>query len=261
MNQSTHRFGRIVLVVMVFLFVIGSTLVRAECKNDGEFTQDFRLQECNFDNDDSKGANPYFSLEPGYRLVLSGDEDGEEIFVVITVLNDTETLYAGTDDEMTARVVEEREWVDGELVEVSENYFARCKETNAIYYFGEYVENYEPGEPVNNDGSWRADEGDNKPGLIMPGTFILGSRYFQEWAPDDDAVDRGENTGMNLELTVEAGNFQGCVEVVDTNPAERICKTKDGDVKIYCPDVGLVMDEEIELICYGLACPGEPEGE
>lgn len=252
MKKSVHCFGKIVMVVMVFSFVIGSTLAWAECKNDDKFTKDFRLDGCTWDNEDSEGANPYFSLTPGYRLVLSGEEDGEEIVVVITVTHDTKEVWG-----LDARVVTEFEYVDGDLVEISENYFARCKETNAVYYFGELVKNYEDGIYVGDEGSWVA-EGDNKPGLIMPGTFILGSRYFQEWAPEDDAVDRGENTRMNLDIVVEAGAFLECVEVVDTNPSERVCKTKAGDVKIYCPGVGLVMDEEIELICAGDDCPEGP---
>ena len=257
MKTSAHWLVKIVMAMMVFSFVICSTLVWAECKNDDRFTKDFRLDDCTFDNDDSEGANPYFSLTPGYRLVLAGEEDGEEIFVVITVTDETKVV-----GEVETRVVQEFEWVDGVLVEESWNYFARCNETNAVYYFGESVKNYEDGDFVGDEGSWVA-EGDNKPGLMMPGTFILGSRYFQEWAPEEDAVDRGENTRMNLEIEVEAGSFEECVEVVDTNPAERVCKTKDGDVKIYCPGIGLVMDEEIELICegYGDDCPDEPDDE
>lgn len=104
---------------------------------------------------------------------------------------------------------------------------------------------------MDNDSSWRADKNDNKPGFIMPGTFLLGSKYFQEWAPEDEAVDRGENVAMGLNVSVGAREFEDCVKVVDTNPAERICKRKDGDVKIYCPGVGLVMDVEIELVEYG----------
>ena len=255
MNKSIHSVGRVVLVVMVFSFVIGPTFAWAECKNDDEFTKEFRLQDCTFENDDKKGANPYFSLDPGYRLVLSGEEDGEEIFVAITVTGDTEWV-----GPVETRVVEEFEWVDGEFVEESWNYFARCQETNSIYYFGELVVNYENGEPVDNEGSWIAGENGALPGLIMPGTFLLGSKYFQEIAEKDDAVDRGENTAMDMNISVPAGEFDGCVEVVDTNPAEGVCKTKDGDVKIYCPGVGLVMDEELELICYGDEndCPGAP---
>ena len=196
MNKSIHGFGRIVLVVMVFLFVIGSTLVWAECPDDDEFTQDFNFGDCTFVNNDSEGGNPFFSLQPGYRLVLEGEEDGEEIFVVVTVTNELKEIEFEYNDEsitLTARVVKEDEWVDGELVEESFNYFSRCKQTNAVYYFGEWVINYEDGEPDNNDGSWIAGEYGALPGLIMPGTFLLGSRYFQEIAWEDEAVDRGEH--------------------------------------------------------------------
>ena len=89
------------------------------------------------------------------------------------------------------------------------------------------------------------------PGLIMPGTFLLGSKYFQEIAEEDEAVDRGENTEMGVPVETEAGAFENCVVVVDTNPAEGVCDVEDGDVKIYCPGVGLVMDEVIELVDYG----------
>ena len=39
-----------------------------------------------------------------------------------------------------------------------------------------------------------------KPGIVMPGSFLLGSRYYQEIAPDV-AMDRAENIGVGL--TVE----------------------------------------------------------
>ncbi len=234
------------------------------CPNDCEFTTDFRLEDCTFDNDDSQGANPYFSLEPGYQLVLEGEEDGEEIRVVVTVRNETESV-----DGVSTRVVEEWEWVDGILVEISKNFFARCEQTNDIYYFGEDVDLCEAGlelvdgvflcegEEPDHEGAWRAGENKAKAGLIMPGTFLLGSKYFQERARRDDAVDRGENVAMGLKVKTPAGLFQNCVEVVDTNPADGACDIEDGDVKIYCPQVGLVMDEDLELVCYGFDCDEE----
>ena len=33
---------------------------------------------------------------------------------------------------------------------------------------------------------------------MMPGTFLLGAKYFQETAPPN-AVDRGENVAMGLD--------------------------------------------------------------
>jgi hypothetical protein len=48
------------------------------------------------------------------------------------------------------------------------------------------------------------------------------------------------------------------VEVLDTNPLDGACGEIDpetgeidGDIKVYCPGVGLVMDEELELVEYG----------
>jgi hypothetical protein len=92
-----------------------------------------------------------------------------------------------------ARVVEEREWQDDELVEVSRNFFARCKETGDVFYFGEEVDLYEDGEIVGHGGAWLAGRDGALPGIIMPGRFLLGSRYYQEVAPDI-ALDRGENS-------------------------------------------------------------------
>ena len=52
------------------------------------------------------------------------------------------------------REVFEEEWIDGELIEESWNWFARCEETGDIYYFGEDVNIYEDGE-ISHDGAWR----------------------------------------------------------------------------------------------------------
>ena len=88
-----------------------------------------------------------------------------------------------------------------------------------------------------------------RPGVVMPGTPLLGARYFQEIAPPD-AVDRGEIAAMGLPVEVPAGEWSGCIKIFDTNP------TPDGecgedDAKLYCPGVGLVQDQELELVSYG----------
>ena len=252
----------VVFAVSICIGLSGSiAMADYGCPDDGEFTTDFRLDKCRFV---SWGNNPYFKLWPGYQLVLEGiepseveGEEGEDVRVVITVLWDTEVINLRNQGigRVRTRVVEEREWVDDELVEVSRNFFARCKQTDAVYYFGEDVDNYEDGKIVNHDGAWRAGVDGAKPGLIIPGTFLLGSKYFQEIAPDNDAVDRGENTEMGVTVdTEEAGTFKNCVVVVDTNPAEGNCgivEGDEGDEKIYCPGVGLVVDEELELVEYG----------
>jgi hypothetical protein len=82
--------------------------------------------------------------------------------------------------------------------------------------------------------------------MIMPGTFLLGSRYFQEQA-DGAALDRAEYVEMGLEVTTTAGTFEQCVRVVETTPLEPGSESE----KIYCPEVGLVVDDELELVEFG----------
>ena len=74
-------------------------------------------------------------------------------------------------------------------------------------------------------------------------------------APENEAVDRGENVWMGFSMDIEGfPTFENCVLVIDTNPAEGICSRRKGDPKIYCPGIGLVMDEDLELVCYGFDC-------
>ena len=224
---------------------------------DGEdgFTTDFFIEDCSFSN---RGRdNRFWSLHPGDRSLLEGEEDDETIELTVTVLPDVETIRFTTERgrpmTVRARVIEERELVDGELEEVSRNWFARCRETGDVFYFGEDVDIYEDGEIVSHEGAWRAGVDGAQPGIIMPGTFLLGARYFQEVAPDV-ALDRAENTAMDLDVEVPAGELSRCIEVIETTPLE----PDDESEKLYCPEVGLVFDDGVELVEHTPAPPPAP---
>jgi hypothetical protein len=241
MEDRTMRRAKVLSAVFgVFWIVAGAAVAQEE----QEFTDDFPVDDCEFSD---TGRNAYFSLEPGDRLVLEGDDDGETVVVQITVLKDRRWINFETDEGeplwIRTRVIEEREWLDGELIEVSRNFFARCEETNDVYYFGEDVDIYEDGEIVSHDGAWRAGVDGALPGLIMPGTALLGSRYFQEIAPDV-ALDRAEHVALGFEMEVPAGTFDDCLEVVETTPLE----PGHESTKIYCEGVGLVVDSDAELV-------------
>jgi hypothetical protein len=205
-----------------------------------EFTAEFRLDDCKFE---PKGENPYFILDPGYQLILEGEDDGEMVHLEITVLRQTEKISLPGIGIVKTAIVEERESVDGELVEVSKNFFAICKKTNDVFYFGEKVDIFNPDGTISHEGSWRAGKDGALPGIIMPGTFLLGSRYFQEQAPGV-AMDRAEHVEMGLEVDTEAGSFDQCVRVIETTPLEPGAESE----KVYCPEVGLVVDNVVELV-------------
>jgi hypothetical protein len=202
------------------------------------WTEDFNIENLHFS---SIGRNDYFILEPGYQLTLEGEEDEEAVKLMITVLN--ETVQIGS---VEARVVVENESVNGELVEISRNFFAICNETNSIFYFGEDVDDYEDGVIVSHEGAWRADTAGNQAGIIMPGTVLLGAKYYEEIAPGL-AMDRAEIVEMGFTYDTPAGTFQNCLKIKETTPLEPDAT----EYKIYALGIGLIQDEFLLLTSYG----------
>jgi hypothetical protein len=240
------------MVGVLMLAVSAGAAAAADHK--AEFTDEFPIEDCRFS---STGGNPYFILSPGRQLVYDNEAcvaDGkcdELVRLQITVLQQTRDVVLvddGVRRTIRTRVVEEREWEDGVLVEVSRNFFAACGTgpLRDVYYLGENVDVYEyvDGEVhVTHPGQWLAGRNGAEPGIIIPGgAFLLGARYYQEIAPGV-ALDRAEHSALDLEVATEAGNFDDCVEVVETTPLEPGSES----VKVYCPGVGLVVDDDAVL--------------
>jgi hypothetical protein len=77
-----------------------STPLSTDQSSQGWITS-FDLQNCDFV---SSGENSYFVLEPEYQVILGGQEEGEELQLVMTVLNETKVV-----DGVETRFVEEKE--------------------------------------------------------------------------------------------------------------------------------------------------------
>lgn len=187
------------------------------------------------------GRNRYFILEPGYQLVLEGNEGREAVRLIITVLNDTKQV-AGVE----TRIVEERETADGQLAEVSRNYFAVGAQSHNVYYFGEEVDVYKGGQVVAHEGAWLAGVNGATFGILMPGEIKIGARYYQEKAPKV-AMDRAENVSVSETLTTPAATFTRCLKVKETTPLE----PDNVEYKLYAPEVGLVQDGALRLVKHG----------
>jgi len=213
-----------------------STNINAATKR---WTDQFNLSSCQWA---TVGRNDYFILEPGYQQMFEGHEEGAIVRLTITVLPETRTI-GGVD----TRVIEERETRGGQLVEVSRNYFAFCKATNNLFYFGEQVDMYKEGKLATHEGSWLA-EGTAKPGLFMPATALLGARFYQEVAPGV-AMDRVEIADDDHSVKTPAGDFKGCVETDETTPLEPGVT----EHKTYAHGIGLVRDGALLLTKYGFA--------
>jgi hypothetical protein len=187
------------------------------------------------------GRNPYFILEPGYRLTLEGGSER----LVVTVLDETRVV-AGIE----SRIVEERETRNDHPVEVSRNYFAISARTNGVFYLGEEVDAYRGGTVVGHEGSWLAGVGAATFGLMMPGQPLIRSRYYEELAPGI-ALDRAEIVGLNETVVTPLETFAHCLKIEETTPLEPGTR----EYKYYAHGVGLVQDGALKLVSRGAVRP------
>ncbi|CAN5412664.1 hypothetical protein BH10ACI1_BH10ACI1_27420 [soil metagenome] len=214
---------------LITLFLSVSVLAQSK-----QFTEDLMQKDCTFE---SSGRNQYFILETGYQLTLENKTGGK---LVITVLNETRKI-----GNVETRIVEENESENGKPVEISRNFFAFCKETGSVYYFGEEVDLFKNGKVVKGEDAWTA-EGNNKAGVAMPGLVLLGARYYQEIAPKV-AMDRAEIISLSETKQTPAGTFTNCLKIEETTPLE----LREKEYKLYAPGIGLIQDEDLLLTKYG----------
>ena len=245
--MQTRTILTVAACVMLGLFAVertsGLSLLGGP---DPTFTTDFDLNNATFS---PNGGNQYWSLRPGTFLRYEGMDDGALVELEIEALDQIKVITFDLNGEsITARcrVIREREWEDGELIEVSRNFFARDTRNGNIYYFGEDVDNYVDGVIDNHDGAWRAGVDGAVPGLIMPSVFLLGARYYQEQAPGE-ALDKARHAEAGLTIDTPAGTFENCILIRETSDLE------DGtSVKMYAPGVGLIDDDGLQLTEFSL---------
>ena len=180
-------------------------------------------------------THPLFPLSSVRSTEFAGrkQKDGAtiETRVVSRLLDKTDTL-AG----VTVAVVEVKDYENGALVELTEDYFAQHRD-GGLWYFGERVTDYKDGKPVGHEGQWLAGENNNRPGLFLPAKPTVG----QEFAPESVAGvadERSTVRELGVAVTVPAGNFTDCVKIEDLDLLDN-----DRAFKFYCPGKGLVREE------------------
>ena len=188
--------------------------------------------------------NPYLPLIPGTRWSYQST-DGVET-TEVEVLADTREILG-----ITATIVHDTVYEDGEVIEDTFDWFAQDSEGN-VWYLGEDSKEYEDGKVVSTSGSWEAGVDGAQPGIVMHAAPRVGVGYRQEYYAGE-AEDLAQVLKLDAEATVPFGSYQGVVVIQEWNPL-------DPDVvenKYYASGVGVVMeetvrggDERVELISF-----------
>jgi hypothetical protein len=173
--------------------------------------------------------NRFFPLRPGTRYVFHGIEDGERETNVTIVTHDRKDILG-----ISAIVVFDRVFVHGELKEKTFDWYAQDKDGN-VWYLGEDTKEYENGQVVSTEGSWKAGRQGAKAGIIMLARPHIADRYFQEFLTGV-AEDQARVVGKGIDIQVPYGSFHNCLKTVEFTRLEPGIK----ESKVFCPGVGFV---------------------
>jgi len=212
-------------------------------------------------SDPTTFSNPYFPFQAGGYRVFTGKSGSEPIVLLDVFSGETREFPLGG-GTVTCRVLQETEFEGGELSEITKNYFAQADD-GSVYYFGETVDNYEDGVVTGHGGSWLVggpQGGDPEgtqtvdvPALFMPADPEVGDQWMPEDVPDGPR-ELDEMTKGDVKVRTKSGSFEGCIEVLETDPV-------DGDTerKWYAPGVGVCRGkqkgENFTLVASTFAAP------
>jgi hypothetical protein len=178
--------------------------------------------------------NPWWPMRPGSRWVYrETDPEGTKQRVVVTVTNKTKRIANG----VTARVVHDVVTVDGEPVEVTDDWYAQDRCGN-VWYLGEATAEYENGRVVSREGSFEAGVDGAQPGVAIPARPTVGLSYRQEHYLGH-AEDRASIMSRTEQVEVPFGHFRrgSVVMTRDLNPLE----PKVLEYKFYARGIGPVL--------------------
>ncbi len=176
--------------------------------------------------------NPYLAFTPGSRWVYESDDGSERIEVI--VLEETRVVMG-----ITATVVRDTVYEDGEMVEDTYDWFAQDKDGN-VWYLGEDTTEYEGGEAVSTEGAWEAGVDGAKPGIVMLAAPKAGDAYRQEYYAGE-AEDMGRVVELGDSASVPFGEFDDLLVTEDWTPLEPEVIER----KYYARGIGLVLEEKV----------------
>ena len=184
--------------------------------------------------------NTYLPFVP-HRIRLYRQLSGEGTLHVIDVFHGHTRTFPWQGANVTCRVLEEWEVADGEIIEISQNYFAQADD-GSVWYFGEVVDQYEGGEVVAHGGSWLVGgpgPGDPPgtvtaptPTVFMPAWPEVGDTWKAEDLPASGIEEFDRVVALRRRMPTPYATFRNVLEVEERTPGV--------GTKWYAPRFGFV---------------------
>ena len=183
-------------------------------------------------------TNSYLPLASLKQDILEGTEKGKPLRVERTVKPGSKT-FSINGHNVEALIMEDREFINGQIEEVTLDYFAQDDDGN-VYYLGEDVDNYKDGKVVAHEGAWLYGKDTQKLGTIMPAHPRVGQKFRAEDV-GKVTVEKDVVVSLSEKVTVPAGKFENCLKIRETN--------SDGETeeKLFAPGIGAVKEEDLLL--------------
>jgi len=178
--------------------------------------------------------NPYWPMRPGtaWKYVEKNDEGTQRITVRVT--RRTRMI-----EGIRARVVHDVVRSGGELVEDTLDWYAQDSGGN-IWYFGEATKEYENGEVVSTEGSWRHGRNGAQAGIIIPARTHAGCSYREEYLKGE-AEDQALVLSRQESMKTPTGFHRHVLHTANSTPL-------DPDIlenKFYARGVGPVLEIDV----------------
>jgi hypothetical protein len=179
-------------------------------------------------------TNPYLPLASLEQDILEGKEGGKPLRVARTIKPDLHKTFKVGKQKVEALAMEDREFENGALAEVTLDYFAQADD-GTVYYLGEDVDEYKDGKVSGHSGAWLYGKQAKVPGVMMPAQPKVGDKFRSEDVPPITTEDN-EVLSASETVTVPAGTYENCLKVKEV--------LSDGGVeyKYYAKGVGCVRE-------------------
>jgi hypothetical protein len=179
-------------------------------------------------------TNPWLPLSSLKQDILQGTEDGKKLRVERTIKPEVHKTFKIGKQKIDSLCMEDREFVGGELEEVTLDYFAQADD-GTVLYLGEDVNEYKDGKVAGHSGAWLLGKQTKIPGVMMVAEPKIGDRFRPE---DVGAVtiEDDEVMSLNETVTVPAGTYKDCLKV------KEILSDGKTEYKLHAKGIGVVKE-------------------